>query len=223
MSEALTVTTLRDLIREAKRISKRRNFTQSVEIYLVLDSKRVKKEEININEVIELPAKLNKPSKVCVIASGALALNAKKAGADRVIEPDELDSLVTNRREARKIAREYDMFIAEAPLMPRIGRALGQFLGPRGKMPRPVPPSSDITAIIQRLKNSIRVRSRGQLAVSCRIGDEKMKEEDLEKNAKAVIEALERKIPNGRKGIKEIVVKLSMGRPARAKLEEVGL
>ncbi len=223
MSEALTVTTLRDLIREAKRISKRRNFTQSVEIYLVLDSKRVKKEEININEVIELPAKLNKPSKVCVIASGALALNAKKAGADRVIEPDELDSLVTNRREARKIARGYDMFIAEAPLMPRIGRALGQFLGPRGKMPRPVPPSSDITAIIQKLKNSIRVRSRGQLAVSCRIGDEKMKEEDLEKNAKAVIEALERKIPNGRKGIKEIVVKLSMGKPVRAKLEEVGL
>jgi len=223
LSEVSKVESLKDLISRARSSSKRRNFLQSFELYIILDDRRVKKSDININELVELPVRPNKPSRVAVIASGALALAAKKAGADRVIEPEELDSLATNKREARKVARGYDIFIAEAPLMPKIGKALGQFLGPRGKMPRPVPPTANIAPMIERLRSTIRIRSRGQLAIACKVGDEDMSDEDIEKNIRAVIDAMEKKIPGGRKAIKEVVVKLSMGKPVRAPLEEVGL
>lgn len=219
----LEVKSLRDLISRAKSSSKRRNFIQSVELYMILDDKKTKGSDININELIELPAKPTRPLKVAVIASGALALAAKKAGADRVIESEELDRLATNKREARKIAKEYDVFIAEAPLMPKVGKALGQFLGPRGKMPRPVPPTADIAPMLERLRNSTRIRSRGQLAIACRVGSENMKDEDIEKNIRAVIDAIEKKIPGGKKAIKEIIVKLSMGKPIRARVEELAL
>lgn len=223
MSEVSEVKSLKDLISKVKSSSKKRNFLQSVELYIILDPRRVKKSDININELVELPAKPNKPSKIAVIASGALALAAKKAGADRVIEPEELDSLATNKREARKVARGYDIFVAEAPLMPKIGKALGQFLGPRGKMPRPVPPTANIAPLIEKLRSTIRIRSRGQLAIACRVGDEDMSEEEIEKNVRAVVDAIEKKIPGGKKSIKEIVLKLSMGKPVKASLEEVGL
>lgn len=222
LSEVSDVKSLEELMLEARGSSKKRNFPQSFELVLVLDPRKVKKSEVNINEIVELPHRPNRPSSICVIASGALAVKAKKLDdVDRVIEPEELDSLATNKREARKVSRAYDIFVAEAALMPRIGRALGQFLGPKGKMPRPVPPSVDLKGVVERLKTSIRVRSRGQLAIACKIGEEMMSDTELAENAKAVIEALEKSVPGGRKSIKEIVVKLSMGRPVRMRLEAI--
>ena len=221
MLEVPDVKNLEELMLRARSSSKKRNFLQSFELVLVLDPRKVKKSEINVNEIVELPHRPNKPSSICVIASGALAVSAKKLDVDRVIEPEELDSLATNKREARKVCRTYDVFVAEAALMPKIGRALGPFLGPKGKMPRPVAPSVDLKGLVERLKSSIRVRSRGQLAIACKIGEETMSDGQLAENIKAVIEALEKNIPGGKKSIKEIVVKLSMGKPVRAKLEAV--
>ena len=68
-----------------------------------------------------------------MFASGDNALRAKNAGADRVIEGAELDTLASEKRSAKKLAREYQFFLADTALMPKIGRILGSFLGPEGK------------------------------------------------------------------------------------------
>ena len=54
------------------------------------------------------------------------------------------------------------------------GKSLGQLLGPRGKMPTPVPFNAPIESFLSRLKTSIRVRVKNSLSISCKVGDSEM-------------------------------------------------
>lgn len=208
--------TMAAAVKEAREKSEKRNFTQSVELILELQDIDMKSSEGRIQERIELPHfPPDKPTTICVIASGELALKAKRAKADLVMARAEVDGLGGKKRELRKIASKYDFFIAEAPLMPLVGRILGPALGPRGKMPLPVPPSADISPLMERYRKTVSVRMRNQPVIMCRVGTGSMKEEELAENVQAVLKALERKLKNGMKNIKSIRLKMSMGSPVK--------
>ncbi|MCI4461200.1 MAG: 50S ribosomal protein L1 [Thaumarchaeota archaeon] len=204
------------LIREARAKAGRRGFKQSFDLYVVLDANRIKKEEIQLNEVVPLPHGFSRAPRVAVIAGGDAALRAKDAGADAVIPPEEMDRISTNRSEVRRLVKSYDFFLAEAALMPRVGRTLGRYLGPRGKMPIPVPSSSQMAAAIARARSSVRVRARGQFSLAVKVGDEGMSDEEIADNAMAVLEALRNKLPQGERAIRKVVVKATMGKPVEA-------
>jgi large subunit ribosomal protein L1 len=99
--------------------------------------------------------------------------------------------------------------------MPIVGKTLGQLLGPRGKMPTPVPFDADIVAFLARFRTSIKVRTRASLSVSAKIGDITMDDADLAINAHTVLAAVERKLPNGEKNVKRIMIKTTMGKPVK--------
>jgi large subunit ribosomal protein L1 len=199
------------LIEEAKARAPRRNFTQAVELYVILDPFKVKASEFNINEVVSLPHGMARKASICVVASGDMALRAKKANVERVLTSEELDRLGTNKKDAKRLAREHDFFIADTSLMPKVGKSLGPYLGPRGKMPLPITINSPIEAMIERLRNSVRARTKAHSALSCKIGTEDMEVDMLASNAMAVVESLEKKIPGGTRSIKKYGIKLTMG------------
>lgn len=203
-------------IKEVKEKSKKRNFTQSVELILNLKDIDMKSPEGRIQERIELPhPSPEKPNKICVIATGELALKAKRAKADLVIGKDELAGLAGRKKDLRKIANEYNFFMAEAPLMPRVGKTLGPALGPRGKMPVPVPPAADISGLIKRYRKMVFVRMRNQPVIRCRVGTESMKEEEIAENVQTVLKSIEGKLKRGTKNIKTVYLKTSMGKPVK--------
>src|SRR2546427_5964285 len=127
----------------------KRKFTQAIELSVKLREIDLKKPEGRINENLELPTAADKNSKVAVIAGGDLAVRAKNAGADIVIGREDLDKLGREKKQARKIAQSYDIFVADAPMMPQVGQTLGQRLGPRGKMPTTIPPNAPNDHIIK--------------------------------------------------------------------------
>ena len=212
-------TQLTEMIKDAKKSEKQRKFKQSLEMIMVFKDIDVKK-GFALNEVVQLP-KTSSPSTVCVLASGDMGLKAKSAKADRVIDGDELNKLGADKRESRKFINSFDFFLADTKLMPAVGKALGQLLGPRGKMPTPVPFNAPIESFLERFRTSIRVRSKNSLATSCKIGDESMEDSVLAANAHAVLSAIEKKLPNGDKNIKKVMIKTTMGKlvkqPAQAK------
>ena len=167
-----------------------------------------------INEVVQLP-KTNSPATVCVIATGEMSQKAKAAKADSVIGNEELAKFEANKRESRKFINKYDFFLADTKIMPTVGKALGQLLGPRGKMPTPVPFNAPIDAFLARFRTSIKVRTRASLSISCKIGDESMENADLATNAFTVLNAIEKKLPNGEKNIKKVLIKTTMGKPVK--------
>ena len=200
-----------NLIQESKKPEKERKFTQALELYIVLKDIDVKK-GFALNEVIELPKQMTKPAAICVMASGDMSLKAKNAKADQVIDNDELGTLAGNKRESRKLINKYDFFLADTKLMPVVGKSLGQLLGPRGKMPTPVPFNAPIESFLERFRHSIRVRLKNSLSLSCKFGDVTMDDNDLVNNAMAIINAVEKKLPNGDKNFRKFMVKTTMGK-----------
>lgn len=209
--------TILSAVKEAKEKSQKRKFNQSIELIIKLQDIDMKAPESKIQEIIELPYAPEKANKVCVIGSGELAMKAKNANADYVIERGELESLAGKKQELRKVANNYDFFIAEAPLMPLVGRTLGSVLGPRGKMPVPVPPSADIAGLIKKHRKTIIVRMRNQPILQNRVATENMKDEEITENIQTVLRVLEGKLKKGMKNIKVVYVKTAMGTPVKIK------
>jgi large subunit ribosomal protein L1 len=209
--------TILSAVKEAKEKSQKRKFNQSIELIIKLQDIDMKAPESKIQEIIELPYAPEKANKVCVIGSGELAMKAKNANADYVIERGELESLAGKKQELRKVANNYDFFIAEAPLMPLVGRTLGSVLGPRGKMPVPVPPSADIAGLIKKHRKTIIVRMRNQPILQNRVATENMKDEEITENVQTVLRVLEGKFKKGMKNIKAVYIKTAMGTPVKIK------
>ena len=205
---------LLNLIQEAKKPEKERKFKQALELYVIFKDIDVKK-GFALNEIIQLPNVMTKPAAVCVMATGDMSLKAKNAKADQVIDNDELGKLAQNKRESRKLINKYDFFLADSKLMPVVGKSLGQLLGPRGKMPTPVPFNAPIDSFLERFRHSIRVRVKNSLSLSCKFGDVTMDDSDLVRNAITIINAIEKKLPNGDKNFKKFMIKTTMGKPIK--------
>lgn len=205
-----------ELIQEAIKRSKKRNFVQSVDIIITLDKKRIKAQ--TFNDLVYLPVKFRSPDEIVVIAGGETALEAKKLNL-KLIEPDYLDRLASNKREAKKLASKSYAFIAEASVMPRVGKTIGPILAPRGKMPIPIPGPAALAATFERVLASTRLRGRNVFGVQAKIGYENMSVSDLAKNFKAVLEYLEKKLPP--KSVARVGVKLTMGEPVKVSYDEV--
>jgi len=209
----ITETQLVEVVKKVKAETKQRKFTQSVELIINFKDIDVKK-GFAINEIVQLP-KTSSPATVCVMATGDMSQKAKQANADAVIGTAELEKFATNKRESRKFINKYDFFLADTKVMPLVGKTLGQFLGPRGKMPTPVPFDAPIESFLKRFRSSVKVRTRASLSISCKIGNETMDDSDLAINAHAIISAIEKKLPNGEKNIKKIMIKTTMGKPVK--------
>jgi len=209
--------TITEAIKQAKAKSGGKKFNQTVDLILNIVEIDMKAPEGKIQEVVELPHVTGKPNKICVVASGEFAMKAKNAQADKVIERADLDALNGKKKELRKLANEYDVFISEAPLMPLVGRILGPVLGPRGKMPIPVPPNVDIVPIINKHRKTVVVRMRSQPIIQVSVGSEQMKDEELVENTMAVLRVLDGKLKRGLKNVKYAFIKTSMGEPVKIK------
>ena len=209
--------TIVDALKSAKEKSGGKKFNQTVDLILNIQEIDMKAPEGKIQEVVELPHATGKLNKIVVVGSGELALKARRANADKVIERGDLDALAGKKKDLRKLASEYDVFIAEAPLMALVGRTLGPVLGPRGKMPIPVPPNADIAALMEKHRKTVLVRMRAQPIIQVSVGSETMGEDELWDNIQVILRFLDGKLKRGLKNVKNVYIKTSMGVPVKIK------
>jgi large subunit ribosomal protein L1 len=204
-------------IEELRKTSPKRKFVQSVEFVMKLREIDLKKSESRLNEAIELPNPLGKSVKICIFAGGDLALRGKKE-ADLVLGREDLEKMSKDKKAMRKLANGYDHFIAEAPLMPLVGKTIGSILGPRGKMPTPVPPTANIEDIVKRHRRIVRIRVRDQPAVRCRVATEDMPDDKIIENIQTAYTGIEGKLERGSKNVGNLILKTTMGPPVKVSL-----
>jgi len=209
--------TILEAVKQAKAQSGGKKFNQTIDMILDIQEIDMKAPEGKIQEVVELPKSTGKPNKVCVVASGEFALKARNANADFVLERNALEELAGNKKELRKLATNYDIFVVEAPMMPLVGRFLGPVLGPRGKLPIPVMPNADVNTVLAKNRNTVVIRMRAQPVIQVPFGTEQMNDDDLVDNAQAILRVLDTKLKRGLKNVKFMFIKTSMGEPVKIK------
>jgi large subunit ribosomal protein L1 len=166
-----------------------------------------------IDESIVLPRGTGQETRIVVFAEGETALRAEDV-ADEVLDGDALEDLGDDTDAAKDLAEETDFFIAEQAMMQDIGRFLGTVLGPRGKMPTPLAPDEDVVETIERMKNTVQLRSRDRRTFHTRVGAEDMNAEEIADNIDVIVRRLEANLEKGPYNIDGIYVKTTMG-PAK--------
>jgi large subunit ribosomal protein L1 len=208
MADKKTTEAVGKILEESKK--SKRNFKQNIDVVFNLKNIDLSIPKNRIDEEIHLPHGRGNTAKVALFASGELAVKSKKH-VDLLIKPEQIEDLSDDKKKFKKIAENHDFFIAEAPLMPTIGKSLGTVLGPRGKMPKPVPPNADLSGMVKNLRNTIKVRSKANKTFHTIVGNVEMSKEDIVINIETLLKRVESVLERGKMNIGSVYIKTTMG------------
>ena len=183
-----------EAIKAAVEAAPERKFVESVDISFTIKDVDLKNPTNRIKEEIRLPSGRGRELKVAMFAAGEAATKAKAAGL-AVFSPQDIE----------------DFFLSEVPHMGLIGRHLGTVLGPRGKMPRPVPPTLDPAVLAAGLSSTVVVKSGDKMTFHASFGTVEQSHEELLANAMEVYNRVTSKLERGIGNIRSLFIKTSMG------------
>jgi large subunit ribosomal protein L1 len=188
----------------------KRNFTQTIDLIVNLSNLDLRKPENRIRDKIKLPNKV-KDAKICFIVDSLLP-KAKETNC-KVLTKNDLEF---DKREAKKLARDYDFFVIEAPLMPIVAKVLGKYISSRNKLMLPIPPNiKDLEPVIKDLEKTISINVIKNPVIQVPIGKEDLDEEKIIENYKYAIEKIKELIEPKKAQINSIYLKLTMSKPIR--------
>ena len=187
-----------------------RNFRETVDLAVNLRDLDLNDPSQRVDESVVLAAGTGQETQIVVFASGETALRAEEV-ADEVLDGDDLEELGDDTDAAKDLADETDFFVADASLMQDIGRYLGTVLGPRGKMPTPLQPDDDVVETVNRMKNTVQLRSRDRRTFHTRVGAQDMDSDEIADNIDVIIRRLEADLEKGPLNIDSMYVKTTMG------------
>ncbi len=205
-------------LKEIKENSKKRNFSQSIDLIFTFRDLNLKNPEEQMDFSITLSHGLGKKVKVAALAGPEMADNAKKV-CDLVVTQADFDKY-KDKKEAKKLASSYDYFIGQADIMPKIAGAFGRFFGPRGKMPNPklgtiLPGKAPVEPVYEKLQRTVRVVAKKAPMAQVKIGSESMKEEEVIDNILTVYNQVIHHLPKEKSNLKDVYVKLTMSKPVK--------
>lgn len=196
-------------IDEALKDKGKRKFRQSVEAVFNFRNYDAAKPENRINVDVTLPKGKGKKAELCVFADGQIALDAKNFGITEVYDAAGIQRLAQDKKKIKGMVKSYE-FLAAPNMMVIVGKNLGQALGGRGKLPRPIVGLNTKEAFIA-AQSRVRLVSKGKYlpTVQCIIGSEDMSAADLAENFEAAFEKVKAKVTEACIG--SCYVKLTMG------------
>ncbi len=205
-----------DSVKKLREISKQRKFPQTLDVSINLSKIDLKKNpDQKIDLYLQLPKETGKKPKICALVGKELATKAKIF--DKVILSEEFDVIVKDKKALKKLAREYDYFVAQANLMADIGAKFGRVLAPIGKMPNPkagciVPPTADLEPLLARLQSTARLQTKDQPSIKTVAGNESMSDEDLTDNINSIFNTVTHELPQEKANIKSLLIKFTMSK-----------
>lgn len=191
------------------RKEEKRKFSQSVDAIINLKGLDLRRDNINI--VLSIPHKI-KDKKVCGF------LNAKSKLMNTITKPE--FPKYKEKNALKKLVKEYDFFIAAAPLMPLVATTFGKVLGPAGKMPSPqlgiLPTENDeaINSTLEKISKSLKIRVK-EASIKISIGNESMPDEQIIENFNVLYNGVVNALPKKKENVRNIMLKFTMSKPIK--------
>jgi len=203
-----------EALKELRKDAEKRSFDQSVDLIINLKNFDPKRESVNLA--------MTMPNKGIDKKIGAF-LEASSDVFDGVILKNEIDRW-KEKKKAKELAKEYDFFVAAAPLMPLIATHFGKIFGPVGKMPDPKSGGvmmryneQDAKQLVERLRRTVRIKTK-EASIKVVIGKESQKDEILAENAETIYNALLNSLTRKKENIKSVLIKFTMSKPAKVRI-----
>ncbi len=193
----------------------KRKFTQSYDLIINLKNLELKSNPVDL--FVTLPFPKGKSVKIAAFVDQELVDQATKF-CDLVIKESEFTKY--DKKAAKKLGEQYNYFIAQASLMPKIAANFGKVLGVKGKMPNPklgcvIPPNANVEALVKKLKHTVRLQAKKGLNLQCLVGKEDQAEDQVIENILTAYNAVIKHLPNEIQNIKNVALKLSMSNPVK--------
>ncbi|MDE1871308.1 MAG: hypothetical protein KGI06_03650 [Candidatus Micrarchaeota archaeon] len=190
----------------------KRKFNQSVELAINLTGIDISKQDNRLNLEIKLPNPKGKKHAVIVFADDDDIRSKAQASGAKIIQGSEIASISNDKERMNELLKSE--LLAQPSLMPQVAKALGQFLGPRNKMPKPLI-GMDINKAVEDTARSVYIRSKGKYlpTVHCMVATESMDASAIAANIDEVMNAVMKKV--GKEHIKSVYAKLTMSKPIK--------
>ena len=201
---------IEDAVTQALDEAPERNFRETLDLAINLRDLDLNDPSNRVDDEVVLPSGTGQDTRIVVIAEGETALRAEDV-ADDVLSGDDLSDLAGEENEAKDLADATDFFIAEADMMQDVASNLGRILGPRGKMPTPLQPDDDVVETVNRMKNTVQLRSRDRRTFHTRVGADDMNAEEIADNIDVIVRRLEADLEKGPLNLDGVYVKTTMG------------
>jgi large subunit ribosomal protein L1 len=206
-------------VKELKESSKKRKFKQTFDLIINLTGLDLKKPENHVDVFAQLHFSKGKPAKICALVGPELR-DESKANMDTTVFVDDFERFVKDKKLIKELANNHTFFVAQANIMPKVAQTFGKVLGTRGKMPNPkagcvVPPKTALKPLYERLQKTVHLKAKTQLVVKCSVGNEDQNEDEVVDNVMTAYNAVLHKLPNESHNIKNVLLKLTMGKPVR--------
>ncbi|MBI2146291.1 hypothetical protein HYU22_03055 [Candidatus Woesearchaeota archaeon] len=192
-----------------------KKFVQSYDLIINLKNIVIKSSPVDFFVTLRHPK--GKTIKIAAFVAQELSEAATKF-CDLVIKESEFAAY--DKKKAKQLAESYDYFIAQANLMGKLAGTFGKSLGVKGKMPNPklgcvVPPNANLEALAKKLRLTVRLQAKKGANLQCMVGKQDQPEDQIIENILAVYETALKQLPEESQNIKNISLKLTMGKPVR--------
>jgi len=194
---------------EELRKEKERKFNQTVDLIINLQKFNLKKSQINL--LVGIPFKF-KDKKICAF------LETKNKDVE-TITPEQFKKY-SDKKALKKLVKEFDFFMAQASVMPKVATTFGKVLGPAGKMPSPQlgllfnVNEKAIDDLKKKINNNLKIKVR-EPSIKLAIGKQSMKDDEIIGNVLAVYNAVLKSLSKGKENIKNIELKFTMTKPQK--------
>ncbi|MBS3165635.1 hypothetical protein J4444_00795 [Candidatus Woesearchaeota archaeon] len=195
----------------------KRGFVQTYDLVINLKNFDVKTHPVDFFAV--LPHPKGKKIKIAAFVDQELVAQSTKF-CDVTLRETDFEKYKNDKKLAKKLGEDYDFFIAQANLMAKVAAAFGKVLGTKGKMPNPklgcvVPPTANLEPLVKRLNLSVRLSAKKGMNLQCLVGKEDQPDEQIIDNIFSVYQAVLKQVPDESQNIKNVALKLTMGKPVR--------
>lgn len=198
------------IVKELREKSKKRNFSQTFDLIVSLKEFDIKKPENKFTEDVALPHGRGKEARVVIFSDLIKDVDCE------IYTNEKIESLAKNKRSAKTLVKQTDFFLSEPKLMPVVGKILGAYVGPKGKIPKLI--TGDVKTLVKNYKKSVRIRIKDSPVIQCLAGKEEMNDEQITENAEAVLKFLETRLPKGKNNIGKVMLKMTMGKPMKVEV-----
>ncbi len=213
---------IENAIKELRKEEHKKQFSQSFDLIVNLKDLNLKNPEEQVDFFTTLTHPLGKKVKVAALVGPELQEKAKGV-VDLIIPQSEFDKYVSNKKLTKKLAVDYDFFIAQADIMPKVAQVFGRALGPRGKMPNPklgsvLPGKGQVEPLYEKLQKTVRISAKKSPVIQVKVGSESMKDEQIIENIVLVYNQIIHHTPKEKSNIRNAMLKLTMSKPVKVDL-----